>query len=198
MRRTILLMSLALWASACADADDQGDNGRRLGGGALADAPPAGGPPAPGPDAPQPPPPNRPTAGVARAGAVVINEVAAKGDPADWFELFNIDRVPVDVSGWTFDEDVTVDAPGLGVIADGTILAPGAFLRVEVSDEASGFKLGADEALILFNADGQVVDAVDWSDGDSPAGGSLARIPDGVGQFHTAQVATPAAQNTAR
>ncbi|MCA9548322.1 MAG: lamin tail domain-containing protein [Myxococcales bacterium] len=191
--RPVICLVAALSLAACADADDRADRTARFGNGVFGEAP------TPAPAAPEEPkgsPAPAPQAALPTRGQVVINEVAAKGDPVDWIELFNVDTHPVDLSGWTFVDDVTAEPPGAGTFPQGTVIQPGQFLQVEVSDEASGFKLAGDEELILFDADGQVADAVDWSDGDSPAGGSLARIPDGIGHFRPMARATPAAQNT--
>lgn len=179
-------VAIALALVGCADAVEGADDWRRLGQGAIEiDAGVDSGDAGAGADALDAPPP----------GHVVINEVAAAGEPVDWFEVYNIDAVPVDLSAWTFSDDITAPAPGPGGFAPGTVLAPGAFLYVEVSDAATGFKLGGDEGLVLFDGAGRVVSAVDWRDGDSPAGHSLARVPDGIGPFTTVADGSPGEAN---
>lgn len=125
---------------------------------------------------------------------VVINEIVSSGSP-DWFELLNTGTTSVDLSGCTFSDDSSV--PSQATIPQGTTLAPGAYLVFDVSDETVGFKLGGDEALYLYAPDGLEIDSVDWDEGDSPDGGSFARLPDGNGGFATTNVATREAVNVA-
>ena len=40
-----------------------------------------------------------------------------------------------------------------------------------------------------------MIAVADWTEGDSPTGGSWARVPDGTGAFETRTTATPAASN---
>ena len=191
MRLMELSLLSALVLGGCAAASEDADSWRRLGEGAL-DADAAVG----AAEIAEPAGPSTRVAGPGAVGEVVINEVAAAGDPVDWFELYNIDGVPVDLSSWTFTDDLTAVAPGPGTFAAGTVLEPGDFLRVEVSNEASGFKLGKAESLVLFDGRGVPVDAVDWQEGESPAGQSFAREPDGIGGFRTVEVPTPGGPNT--
>jgi hypothetical protein len=131
-----------------------------------------------------------PAAGYA---GLVINEVAAAGEPSDWFELYNGGAATIDLSGVTFSDDDADRAKGK--IAAGTTLAPGAYLAVDVSDEAAGFKLSSDERLGLYAPSGAPIDLIDWEEGSSPAGKSLGRIPNGAGPFVTLDVPTRGAAN---
>lgn len=124
---------------------------------------------------------------------LVINEVAAAGDPTDWFELVNTSDKELDLTGCTFTD--TLDNPTLATFEAGTRIAPGAYLVVEVSDETVGFKLGGDEALGLFAPDGTTIDVADWDEGQSPTGGSFGRAPDGAGDFVTLTPATRGESN---
>ncbi|MEZ4368190.1 MAG: lamin tail domain-containing protein [Kofleriaceae bacterium] len=135
----------------------------------------------PGADAP--PPPQVDAAVDAAVGGLVINEIAAAGDPVDWFELVNTGTTPIDLTGLVFiDSGDPADAAPLSAAT----LAPGAYHVELVDDAGAGFKLGGDEELsILRLSDGGLVATVDWNEGDSPAGGSFARIPDGHGPFMT-------------
>lgn len=132
--------------------------------------------------------------GNAAPGRVVINEVAAAGEPNDWFELHNDGGSDVDISGWTYTDSIVAE-PTRATFAEGTVVPAGGFLVVEVTDEDQGFKLGGDEELGLFDADGNLVDSVDWEEGASPAGGSYARVPDGAGDFRTGMPDTRGASN---
>lgn len=126
-------------------------------------------------------------------GALVINEVAAAGDPSDWFELYNHTAEPIVLDDYTFTDDPAMPAKGQ---LDAGVIAPGTYRMQVVDDAGVGFKLGSDEELWLYDPDGEVVDGVDWAEGESPAGGSYGRLPDGVGDFMTLATATPGAPNT--
>lgn len=128
--------------------------------------------------------------------SLFINEVAAAGDPVDWFELINLGASDVELTGCTFSDDAAT--PNKGTIAAGTTIAAGARLVIEVSDEAVGFKLGGDEELHLHAPDGALIDSADWDEGESPAGGSFARLPDGTGDFIATASATRGEANVAR
>ena len=121
-----------------------------------------------------------------------INEVVAAGDP-DWFELYNASTRTIDLKGVTFSDDRTL--PTKASFTASTLLAPGAFLRVDVGDTQTGFSLGSDEELSLYTPSGQQLDLVDWNDGDSPKNKSYGRIPNGTGAFKLLYTPTPGAAN---
>ena len=126
---------------------------------------------------------------------LVINEVAAKGDPLDWFELHNTLSDPIGLFALLVADDL--DDPGKRVaFPPGTEIQPGEYLRFEVdSDNWAGFKLGNDEELGIWLQDGTLVAMVDWDEGDSGEGESYARIPDATGEFQTVGNPTPGAAN---
>ena len=126
---------------------------------------------------------------------LVINEVAAKGDPLDWFELYNSLSDPIGLFAFTVADDLT-DASKRVAFPPGTEIQPGEYLQFEVdSDNWAGFKLGSDEELGIWLADGTLVAMVDWDEGDSGEGETYARIPDGSGEFQTVSNPTPGAAN---
>jgi hypothetical protein len=131
---------------------------------------------------------------VAPLAELVINEVAASGDPSDWFELCNRTDSPISLDGYTFTDDV-LSRPGRAAFAAGLVVPARGYLQVFVSSDANGFGLGRDEELGIHTLDDVLVDAVDWADGDSPAGGSFARSPDCEGPFVIATTPTPAGAN---
>ena len=134
------------------------------------------------------------TAGTADVG-LVINEVAAKGGPVDWFELYNTGDSTIDLSGYVVADDLE-DASKRVAFPRGTEIQPGEYLQFEVdSDNWAGFKLGGDEELGVWAADGLLIDSVDWDEGDSGEGQSYARIPDGSSEFQTVSNPTPRAAN---
>ena len=126
---------------------------------------------------------------------LVINEVAAKGDPLDWFELHNSSREPIALDGFVFADDFA-DAGKRVAFPAGTTIEAGGYLQVELDSDAwPGFALGGDEELGVWLADGTGVDRVDWNEGDSGGGQSFARIPDTTGDFQTVDNPTPGAPN---
>jgi len=136
--------------------------------------------------APEPPPPpvlEAPEIAPAPLDVLVINEVAAAGDPHDWFEVVNPSSEPVVLSRFLFVDGDTLD--NAAPFPDLT-LAPGARHVQEVTDAGNGFKLGGGEQLRIYRAhDRGLVAQVDWDKGASPAGGSYARQPDETGAFTT-------------
>ncbi|MCT1999147.1 lamin tail domain-containing protein [Brachybacterium muris] len=125
------------------------------------------------------------------AAGVVINEVVSDGGiPDDWVELVNPTDAPVDISGWyVLDEDDTKDP---SVIVDGTVLQPGEFFVIE-RDEL-GFGLGKGDQARLFLPDGTLVGRAAWPAG-THATPSLARCPDGTGDFQLSAAATQGTAN---
>ncbi len=130
------------------------------------------------------------------AAAVVVNEVAPAGVPADWVELLNPGDAAVDLGGWTLHDSDPLNAPF--AFSAGTTLAPGATLLVPRDDTgAAGFPfgLGADDALTLNDASGARVDHVSWSGAGKVD--ALGRLPDGDRTFRPLYVPTPGRPNQA-
>ena len=126
---------------------------------------------------------------------LVINEVAAKGNPLDWFELHNTLSDPIGLFAFLVADDLDDPAKRVAFLP-GTEIQPGEYLQFEVdSDNWAGFKLGGDEELGIWLADGTLVAMVDWDEGDSGEGQSYARIPDANGEFQTVGNPTPGAAN---
>lgn len=139
--------------------------------------------------------PDAPAAVSQTASGLIINEIAAKGDPLDWFELHNPTDSPISLSDFVFADDLS-DASKRVPFPPDTAIAPGAYLRIDLDKEAwPGFALGSDEELGIWTTDGAPVDSANWSDGDSDAGTSYARIPDATGDFTTVSEPTPGAGN---
>ncbi len=126
---------------------------------------------------------------------LVINEVAAKGDPLDWFELYNRSSDPIRLFAMLVADDLT-DAGKRVAFPAGTEIRPGEYLQFELDKDAwPGFALGGDEELGIWLLDGTLVAMVDWDEGDSGEGESYARVPDATGDFHTVGSPTPGAAN---
>lgn len=126
---------------------------------------------------------------------LVINEVAAAGDPADWIEILNRGDEAVDLTGCALGDD---DPAHVWTFADGASIAAGAHLLV-LRDEPGSFTFGfgSTDSAFLYDPAGEVLDFVHWVDGASPTGWSWGRIPDGTGSFQTLAYPTPGAANEA-
>ncbi|MDE0496414.1 MAG: CotH kinase family protein [Acidimicrobiaceae bacterium] len=133
--------------------------------------------------------------GTALDVGLVINEVAAKGDPLDWFELHNASRVPIALDGFEMADDLN-DIGKRVPFPAGTVIGPGEYLQFSLDKEGwPGFALGSDEELGIWLLDGTLVASVDWDEGQSGAGQSYARVPDVTGRFETVDTSTPGAAN---
>jgi hypothetical protein len=132
-----------------------------------------------------------PDAEVSERPRLVINEIAPGGDPDDWVELHNPGAEPVLLDGYTLTDDPAT--PALAPLTGA--LAAGGYLELTISDETTGFKLGSDEELWLFDPDGTLTDGHDWIEDAAPELGSLARVPDTTGPFVGVGTPTPGAAN---
>jgi len=126
---------------------------------------------------------------------LVINEVAAKGDPLDWFELHNSSGEYLALANFVFADDLS-DADKRAPFPSDLVIPPGGYVQVQLDSDAwPGFALGQDEELGVWTADGAPVDRVDWAEGEAGEGTSYARLPDGSGDFRTVTDPTPGAPN---
>ena len=126
---------------------------------------------------------------------LVINEVAAQGDPLDWFELYNASDEPIDLADFVIADDLTDESKRTPFPA-GTVIEAGEFLQIELDKDGwPGFALGRDEELGIWTADGTLVASVDWEKGQADEGTSWARLPDITGDFQTVDTPTPGAPN---
>ncbi len=124
---------------------------------------------------------------------LIVNEVVAAGDP-DWFEVVNATFDPVELSDYIYVDKANDFTKAVAFPA--MTLAPGAYYAQDVDTATSGFSLGSDEELWVYRKSDDVLsDGVDWADGDSPSGGSFARIPDIFGPFVTSTHPTKGAPN---
>ena len=124
-----------------------------------------------------------------------INEVASKGDPLDWFELYNATTEEIELTGLLIADDLN-DLTKLVPFPDNLVIPAGGFLQIELDKDGwPGFALGGDEELGIWTEDGGLVDWVDWEEGEAGEGTSFARVPDGTGEFQTIDTPTPGAPN---
>ena len=126
---------------------------------------------------------------------LVINEVAASGDPLDWFELYNGTDTAIPLGGYLVADDLG-DAAKRVALPAGTVAPAGGYLVIELDSDAwPGFALGQGEELGIWTPEGILMLQVDWAEGDSGDGESYARWPDGAGDFQTSGTPTPGAAN---
>ncbi|MBK8010307.1 MAG: lamin tail domain-containing protein [Deltaproteobacteria bacterium] len=125
----------------------------------------------------------------------VLNEIAAEGEPKDWFELYNPADEAIGLSRYTYTDDFA--DPGKALFPPSARIEAHGYYVQYLDDASPGFKLGVDEEISIFDPALELVDMVDWKDGDSPAGTSFGRIPNGTGTFATLALPTPGAENVA-
>lgn len=90
---------------------------------------------------------------------VVINEVSSSDD--DRIELFNPGVEPVVMSGWTMSDENDEPTQGVYIFPAGSVLASGAYLVLQ-KDVHHLFGLGGNDAVKLRDAEGTLVDMMDW------------------------------------
>ena len=126
---------------------------------------------------------------------LVINEIASKGEPLDWVELYNDSESHLALANFVLADDLA-DAGKRAAFPADLVIPPGGYLQIELDKEGwPGFALGGDEELGIWTAEGSLVDSVDWADGQAGEGQSFARIPDITGDFQTVNNPTPGAPN---
>jgi spore coat protein CotH len=116
--------------------------------------------------------------------AVMINEVVAKAtdDGGDWIEFYVSGTASVNLSDYTVVDDKEGREPAE---LPNVPLTPGQFYVVLATDEAPEdgsdyvpFKLGSDDSVSLFQGD-DLIDKLDWEDGEALIGYSYGRYTDG-------------------
>ena len=126
---------------------------------------------------------------------LVINEVASKGDPLDWFELYNASGKEIALADFMVADDLK-DATKRVAFPANLVVPPGGYLQIELDKEGwPGFALAGDEELGIWTADGSLVTEVDWDEGQAGEGMSFARVPDATGEFQAVGNPTPGDAN---
>ncbi len=126
---------------------------------------------------------------------LVINEIAAQGEPLDWFELYNSSGSDLILADFVLADDLKDASKRIAFPAD-MVIPSGGYVQILLDKEGwPGFALGRDEELGIWSAEGVLVDAVDWEKGQADAGTSLARLPNGTGDFQTVSNPTPGTPN---
>ena len=134
--------------------------------------------------------------------AVMINEVVAKATAAgeDWIEFYVSGTESINLSNYTVVDDKEGREPAA---LPNVTLTPGKFYVVLATDEAPEdgsayvpFKLGSDDCVSLFTGD-NLIDKLDWEDGDALIGYSYGCYPDGSKNTQTLSPTKGAANETA-
>ena len=136
-----------------------------------------------------------PRLGLQAWGATKHGEVAAKGDPLDWFELYNASGKEIALADFVVADDLK-DAAKRVAFPDELVIPQGGYLEIKLDKDGwPGFALGGDEELGIWTADGALVAEVDWDEEQAGEGMSFARVPDAIGEFQTVGNPTPGASN---
>lgn len=126
---------------------------------------------------------------------LVINEISAQGEPMDWFELYNASPLPLNLADFVLADDLE-DASKRTPFPPDIVIQPGDHLQIYLDKDGwPGFALGRDEELGIWTTEGNLVDSVDWTEGQADEGKSLARVPDGSGDFQTVNNPSPGSPN---
>jgi hypothetical protein len=129
---------------------------------------------------------------------LIINEVAAQGEPLDWFELYNATDDRLDLGGFVLADDLA-NINKRVPFPDGVFIEAGGYQKIELDKDGwPGFALGSDEELGIWTIDGILVDRFDWAKSEFDAQTSLARLPDITGDFQTVDNPTPGVANQVR
>ena len=122
------------------------------------------------------------------------------GAAPDWMELYNLGDAEVDLAGYFVSDDP--DDPYKAELPTGLSIAAGGFLLLWADgDPEEGpnhlpFNLAkAGESIVITSPMGEPLDRIDYTDAVTDV--SLARVPDGTGEFVSCANPTPAASNDA-
>ena len=144
---------------------------------------------------------NSPAAPLGSASNVRLNEWrAADALGEDWFELYNVDDLPVNLSGLYLTNDPSLSGVTNYTIGPLTFIAGRGFVKWVADDQS---QLGPPHLNFTLDSRGGVVrlshpnlvaaDVANW--GAQPLGASEGRVPDGGYRLVGFPLATPAASN---
>ncbi len=134
------------------------------------------------------------------SGPLVINEIVAKATEGgnDWIEFYVSGSNEVNLNDYTVSDDNEENEP---VALPVVILTPGEFYVIQATDDPPEdgsdyvpIKLGSDDCVKLFQGN-DLIDKLDWDDGDALIGYSYGCYPDGSKNTQTLSP-TPGYENT--
>ena len=120
---------------------------------------------------------------------------------SDWVEIYNSTLQEIDLSGFGISDSIA--QPMKYRLPEGTSIAPGGYLVIFLSGNEgmhngefhAPFGLRAyEEDVVLSSANGRIVDSCSYSRMDADV--SMARTPDGTGEFAQSAQPTPGYPNT--
>ena len=139
-------------------------------------------------------------------GALVLNEIGAKGAPigdwnptsSDWMELYNGTDAEIDLKGYVTVDKTTFDLAGQ--LPPGTKIAAKGYLVVWFNHSGIGTPninkgISIPGSASLFYPSGKKLDTTSFVSKSAPAGGSWARATDGGLPWKTFMAATPGKSN---
>lgn len=168
MRDLPIVVVYLLWLGACSLAVDEEARGFAASVDAASDAP--------------------------QTASLIVNEVAPKGRPEDWFELYNGSAAPIDLDDYSYSD--SADRPAVA-FRESLTIQPGNYHVEFLDDEHPGFGFGSEEAILLYKGT-PLVNGLRWTDADAiDDEGSFARLPDVQGQARATLRVTPGYPNEA-
>ncbi|MEE0682404.1 MAG: lamin tail domain-containing protein [Candidatus Gastranaerophilaceae bacterium] len=124
------------------------------------------------------------------------------GNYSDWIELFNSTDKEIDLSGFYVSDDLGNRMKAQ--LPDGTVIQAGGYLLIFCSGEEGRMENGEvhvpfglrayEEDVALSDQGGSLIDSYSYSKQDTDV--SMARIPDGTGEFSASRQPTPGMQNS--
>lgn len=127
--------------------------------------------------------------------AVVINEFlpnpsGPSSEDTEWIELYNSDSAPMDITGWTLDDEEGGTSPY--TIASGSSIPAAGFLVFEKSQTGIGLNNSGD-SVRLFDASNSLKDSYTYTSASDNI--SIGRTSDGGGSWVVCLAATKGASN---
>ncbi|MBN2372565.1 lamin tail domain-containing protein, partial [bacterium] len=131
--------------------------------------------------------------------SLLINEIVATpaGGGMDWIELYNSGEDPMYLEDYSIVDDNPLHEP---VNLPDVILGPGEFFVILATSIDSGdgsffmpYGLNPSDSVTIYKG-ADIMDVLDWDDGDAPEGYSFGRLPDGASNCQTL-IPTPGEPN---
>lgn len=136
---------------------------------------------------------------------IMLNEVSVLAQKADnfanpfaspWIELYSKETETIDMVGYRIGVDPAAGFEGALQLPAGSFIEYDGYLAVFANTKDQGrpvlpLKLTVPGQLMLWDSKGNIVDHIQWQDGQMPVNGSLSRAPDGGPGFALVEDAKP-------